>query len=236
MMLSRHVRPTTRELSLAMLCLVVVLGGAFVAASFNQHVFSLAPPCPKLPCNPTPFPESQRLDLHRTFFTAWAALILVTPALCTFWFRRTSAAAARYWLAFWTVSFLAFLVHFYWSVFIMFGADWGRIFDKVENGRRVSAPVFDTAFTVWWGLDVLLAWLITSEKGLLRVQRVLVHVAAFVLFLLGSAVEGERPLSRAIGIAMGVVVLTSLIISFRRWLKNRKEEPLMPSDKIAADG
>jgi hypothetical protein len=118
----------------------------------------------------------------------------------------------------------------------MFGADWGRIFDKVANGRRVSAPLFDTVFTVWWGLDVLLAWLILSEKGLLRVQRVLVHISAFALFLLGSAVEGERPASRALGIAMGVVVLTSFIIRLIRWLKDRKEEPLMPANKIAAEG
>lgn len=227
-MLSQRSRPTARELSIAMLSLVIVLGAAFMAASFIQHIFSLAPPCqPNEPCNPTPFLESQRLDLHRTFFTAWAALILVTPALCTFWFRRISAAAARYWLAFWTVSFLAFLVHFYWSVFIMFGADWSRIFDKVANGRRVSAPVFDTVFTVWWGLDVLLAWLGTSEKGLIRIQRLLVHLSAFTLFFLGSAKEGELPASRALGIAMGVLVLTSIVIRFIHWLKNRNEEQLV---------
>jgi hypothetical protein len=228
-MLSKSVRPGTRELSIAILSLVVVLAGAFITASLNQYVFSLAPPCPKLPCNPTPFWESQRIDLHRTFFTAWAALILVTPALCTFWYRRTSAAAARYWLAFWTISFLAFLVHFYWAVVIMYGADWARIIDKVANGRRVTAPVFDTVFTVWWGIDVLLAWLVGSENGLIRIQRVLVHLSAFALFLLGSAREGEVLGSRALGIAMGVAVLTSVVIWFVYRLKNRNEEGYVPA-------
>ena len=225
----QQIRPTARELSIAMLALVVVLGGAFVAASLKQDVFMLAPPCPKLPCNPAPFLESQRLDLHRTFFTAWAALILATPALCTFWFRHTSAAAAKYWLAFWTASFLAFLVHFYWAAFILFGEDWARIFDKVANGRRVTLPVFDTLFTVWWGVDVLHAWLGKSENRFIRVQRVLVHVSAFALFVFATAREGEQPASRALGVAMGVVVFTSVVIRVVYWLTNRNKERPAPA-------
>ena len=226
-------RPTAKEMSIAIICLLLVLGGAFIAAqltiNWEPPLFSLSPPCPELPCNRTPFLESQRLDLNRTFFTAWAALILIIPALCTFWFRLTSEAAAKYWRAFWTISFVAFLVHFYWSVFVMFGGDWSRIFDKVENGRRVTVPVFDTIFTVWWGIDVLLAWLIPSEKGLIRIQRVLVHISAFVLFLLGSVKEGElngsncKPIcSVALGIIMGIAVSTSFLIWCIRWLKKWK--------------
>ena len=231
--MSTKARPTAKQMSIAIICLLLVLGGAFIAAQITLNreppLFSLAPPCPELPCNTTPFSESQRLDLNRTFFTAWAALILITPALCTFWFRRTSEVAARYWLAFWTISFIAFLVHFYWSVFVMFGGEWSRIFSKVENGGRVTAPVFDTIFTVWWGIDVLLAWLIPSEKGLIRIQRVLVHISAFVLFLLGSVKEGElngsygKPVwSVALGIIMGIAVSTSFLIWCIRWLKNFK--------------
>jgi hypothetical protein len=225
-------RTTAKEMSLAIISLLLVLGGAFIAAQltidWQPPLFSLSPPCPKLPCNPTPFVESQRLDLNRTFFTAWAALILIIPALCTFWFRQTSEAA-RYWLAFWTVSFVAFLVHFYWSVFIMFGGEWSRIFDKVENGRRVTVPVFDTIFTVWWGMDVLLAWLIASENRLIRIQRVLVHISAFVLFLLGSVKEGElngsngKPAwSVALGMIMGIAVSSSFLIWCIRWVRNRR--------------
>src|ERR1044071_477762 len=117
-------RPTAKEMLIAVACLVLVLGGAFLAASLTQSmdVFRLVPPPPD-DSAPNIFQEAQRLHLHRTFFTAWAALILVTPALCTFIFRRSSESAARYWLAFWTVSFIAFLVHFYWAVSVMFGND-----------------------------------------------------------------------------------------------------------------
>jgi hypothetical protein len=205
---------------IAVICLGLTLGGAFLAASLTQGTdfFSLVQPPPH-DTAPNIFQETQRLDLHRTFFTAWAALLLVTPALCAFLFRRSSASADRYSLAFWTVSLIAFLVHFYWAVFVMFGNDWARI---GQATGRVSAPVPDTIVTVWWGLDVLAAWLLRSERLLIRIERAFIHLFVFVLFFLGSAMQGERKLSTALGIALGVAVLTSLSIWFIRWLKRSK--------------
>ncbi len=213
-----------RQMVVAAICLVIVLGGAFLAASLTQDqpIFSLSPPREKSAPPDIPAPpdlkEEQRLNLHRTFFTAWAALILVTPALCTFLFRRSSKTAGGYWLAFWTVSFLAFLVHFYWAVVVIFANDWCKIF----NTTRVSAALPDTIFTVWWGLDVLLAWLVQSERGLIRIQRVLVHLFAFILFFAGSALEGEICWSKALGFAMASAVLVSFVIWGFHWLEKRK--------------
>jgi hypothetical protein len=95
-------RPGQREIAVAALTFLVVVGGAFFAASLTQHqpLFSLSPPGQSA----HDIEESHRLVLHRAFFTAWAALILATPAFCTFWFRSSSARAAHYWLAFWSVA------------------------------------------------------------------------------------------------------------------------------------
>lgn len=211
-----NVRPSAKEMLTAVICLVLLLGGAFVAASLTKDVaiFSLSPP----DGGPQDIQAGQRLDLYRAFFTAWAALILVAPALCTFLFRRTSESAARYWLAFWTVGFVAFVVHFYWAVFVIFGDDWNRIL----HTARVSAPIVDTVVTIWWGADVLLAWLARSERVLVRIQRALVHLLVFVLFFLGSAKEGELWWSKALGILMGVAVLISVILRVTRLLKKTK--------------
>lgn len=223
-MTSPKIRPTARQMLISVICLVTVLGGAFLAASLTQEkkVFSLSPPPEKnVPPNiqaPPDIKETQRMDLHRTFFTAWAALILVTPALCTFLFRRYAKSAAGYWLAFWTVSLIAFLVHFYWAVAVIFGSDWVTI----NKTTRVSAALPDTIFTVWWVIDVLLAWLIQSEGIMVRVQRALVHLFAFVLFFAGSAIEGEIWLSKALGFAMAAAVLIAFLIRLTRWLKRRK--------------
>lgn len=209
-------RPTPQELLIALLCLALLTGGAFIGAwlTQDQALFSLLPPggaaADILP--------GQRLDLHRTFFTVWAALILVTPALCLAAFRDSSVQAGRYWLAFWTVALLAFLVHFYWAVGVIYGYDWERI----RHTARVSAPVLDTVFTVWWVVDVLLAWCYRHDRWWIRTQRVLVHLLAFILFFMGAAKEGELVASKALGIAMAVAVLVGLLVRAAQVIRRKR--------------
>lgn len=75
-MTSQRVRPTARQMVVAAMCLVIVLSGAFLAASLTQDkpIFSLSPPREKNAPPDIPVPpdlkEAQRLNLHRTFFTA----------------------------------------------------------------------------------------------------------------------------------------------------------------------
>lgn len=196
--------PNRRIALLAILLLVIGLASAFAAAwlSRDASIFSLTP----APGKPPDMLASQRLDLHRTFFTIWVALLLVMPALCLFPFRRPSEQAGRYWLAFWTVALAAFCVHFYWAVVVIFGNDWKRIMST----PRVSAPVLDTVFALWWCADVAIAWLIRSEAVWVRVERTLVHVLAFVLFFMGAAREGELIASRLLGWTMAGLVAAAL--------------------------
>ena len=212
----RFSRPRKREVAVAAIAFIVIAGGAFIAASLTQHqqLFSLSPPGQTA----HDVEESHRLELHRTFFTAWVALILATPALCAFWFRSSSERAAHYWLTFWSVSYVAFMIHLYWAIVIFFDADWGRIF----NTPRVSAALPDIVLAVWWGADVILGWLNLPETVLLRIQRIGVHLLAFILFFAGSALQGELPLSRALGFLMGGAVLISFVLWLIRWLKARE--------------
>ena len=197
---------------LAAVCLLLVLAGAFIAARATQHrqIFALAPPPPKHDKKRVMSPdveEAKRVDLHRTFFTAWAALVLTIPALCFFPFRGSSSTAAAYWLAFWTAAFLAFAVHFYWSVVVFFGGSWTAI----KESTRVSAPIVDTIFFVWWALDVLLAWTVRRENVVVCIEHTFFALVAFVLFVLASVKEGEKYLSRALGWVMMAAVVTSLV-------------------------
>ncbi|MFO6421414.1 hypothetical protein ACLBKS_14540 [Hylemonella sp. W303a] len=198
---------TERQALLQALGLGVLLSLAALLAAWltrDHAIFSLLPPGGTVP----DMRPEQRFDLHATFFTIWVTIFLVTPALCLFPFIRGSALAWRYWRAFWTVSMLAFAVHFYWAVVLVFGNDWSRIL----NTPRVSAPRLDTVFAVWWVLDVLLAWFLRSDALWVRAQRLLVHLLAFILFFMGAAREGELLLSRAIGYAMAAAVLVAVLL------------------------
>lgn len=69
---------------------------------------------------------------------------------------------------------------------------------------------------------MLLAWLIKSEGLVIRIQRAIVHLLAFVLFFAGSAREGEIRWSKALGFAMTAAVLVSSVFWLNKWLKTRK--------------
>jgi|GEM_PF-718755 len=223
------VHPTLRQLTVAAFCLVVALGTAFVAANVtrNERIFSLSPPVKKpesQSATSATIPEARRVDLHRTFFTAWAALLLVTPALCLFPFHRASSKAAGYWLAFWTAGFLAFVVHLYWAIFVIFEGDWSQI----STSSRVSAPVIDIVFAVWWGVDVLLAWLVPHESRLVRLERTFIYMLAAALFVAASAIEGEIPLSQTIGFISGGTIVLSLLVWFTRRLRDGRLSAATP--------
>ena len=194
-------RPTAQALRLAAGGLLLLLGAAFATGWLTRDLplFALHPPGGGSP----DMRPDQRLHLHITFFTIWAALLLSVPALALFPLRQRSPKAASYWLALWTVAFIAFAVHFFWAVVIVFDNDWQRIL----HTPRVSAPVLDTVFALWWAADVALAWTLRSEAPWVRVQRVGVHALATLLFFMGAAREGEQLASRLLGwtLAAGVV-------------------------------
>lgn len=210
-MTSWHPASTPRAVRIAGIALVLLLALAFAVAYFTRQtdLFSLLPPDGSTVPD---FSATQRQDLHRTFFTIWAALVLAAPALAFFVLRRESALLGSLWRAFWTASLVAFAVHFYWAVVVMFGNDWSRIL----HTPRVSAPRLDTVFAVWWCVDVALAWLYKGEPLWVRVQRWLVHALAFLLFFMGSAREGELLASRVLGWSFAAAVVAAF--GWKLWL------------------
>ncbi|WP_339106803.1 hypothetical protein [Roseovarius rhodophyticola] len=101
---------------------------------------------PATEANPNPQPDTDEttiLALYQSAFTAWAALILLIPAYAYY----LSQGANRGWLAFWTVSYLAYLVHLYVSAFLFFGGD----FAWMTSSSRVSAFWPGMLLIPWWG-------------------------------------------------------------------------------------
>lgn len=176
--------PDRRTACASAAALALALIAAFAGAWWTRDLplFSLVP----AGASAADMVAGQRLDLHRTFFTAWAAIALVTPALCLAVHRASSPRSAGRWLAMWTAAWLAFVVHYYWAVEVIFGGDWQRIL----HTPRVSAPVLGTVFVLWWSADVLLAWTLRREPTWVKLERVLLHLLAFAMFFVGAAREG----------------------------------------------
>jgi len=188
--------------------MVVLLGAAFTAASVLQkaNLLSLIPPPTDASPNPSADVTPDRvLSLYQSAFTAWAALVLLVPAYIFVWFRTHYAK----WLAFWAVSYVAYVIHLYVSAFWFFEGD----FAAMTTSSRVSAFWPGMAILVWWGVDVLIG-LAKMQGKWVTIQRVIVHVLVFVLFVGGSAVKGETALIQLMGWALFGAGVGALVVSY----------------------
>ncbi len=154
---------------------------------------------------------------YRVVFTIWATVVLLTPALCFHVFSRSDAPNS-YWRAFWTFSYLALLAHLYWAVFGTFHGDMHAIFHSQEGvatdpEKVVDHPGPDFFLAAWWGLDVVLSWLVSDNLKWVRVQRGAVHVLAFVMFF-GATVLAPKAgiVSHGLGILMALAVTGAVVL------------------------
>jgi hypothetical protein len=150
-------------------------------------------------------------------FTIQAALILLIPALC-FYLLRPSDTTWKYWVSFWTFAYLAYLVHFCWAAFGLFEGDFQEMLNSPpganEDTRRVLAyPIPDLVLTVWWGIDVLLAWKFTKDNRLVRWQRGVLHALVFGAFF-GATVltHRESQITYVLGLVMAVAAAAVLLV------------------------
>ena len=144
-------------------------------------------------------------------------VLLLTPALCFHVFSRSNAPNT-YWRAFWTAAYLAFLVHISWAVFGTCGGDWNVVFhSKVATPQfpecTIEQPGPDLFLAAWWGLDVILAWLVSDNIKWVRVQRGAVHVLAFVMFFGATVLAAKAGIvARLLGILMAIIVVGCVVL------------------------
>jgi hypothetical protein len=164
-----------------------------------------------------PAVSSHSVDYYRVIFTLWSAVVLVTPALCFHIFSRSDTPNS-YWRAFWTFAYLALLVHIYWAVSGTCAGDWQLVFNsKIASPTHpecvVEHPGPDFFLAAWWGLDVLLAWLVSDNIKLIRAQRGALHVLVFSM-VFGATVLASKAgiVAHLLGIIMALAVLGSLVL------------------------
>jgi len=194
---------------------LLLVAGAFLVALFTQHnvsIFALTPLTPSGVTVPALdiIPTEKVYAFHVTIYTIWATIALSLPAFCLVWFVRGSQMAGRYWLAFWTVGLIAMLIHQFLAMGILFEWNWQHILVETV---RVTIPIPDLVLTIWWIFDVLLGWILLHSRGFfLHAQRLLLHIALIVIFLIGFIREGEILLSKFIGVVSAVLIIAAIAV------------------------
>jgi hypothetical protein len=124
------------------------------------------------------------LDLpqYRMIYSIWVSLVLAIPALCLFILPGASQTRSNFWALLWTFAYCAYLVHFYYAVFLHYHGSFSEMIS--HQGLKIAGP--NLLVTAWWGFDVVLAWTIDSSRSWVRVERTLAHFLVSAIFFVSS--------------------------------------------------
>lgn len=175
---------------------------------------------------------TQDLRLFRTLFTIRLAALVSIPALAAFPFRRRSAGLHNLWRLTWTFGLLAYLIHFAYAWFGVFGGqvatadqypksygfpDGSRptTWDLVVQHQGTFVLYSNLIVTGLWALDALLAWTAARARGAFGGVVTFIHVLAWLhvlaSFVVATLVFGKNGVSKGLGYALAVVVGLSLL-------------------------
>jgi len=177
---------TLRDFTLAFVPFGVLLGAALLAAE-----------------------PTMDLGFSRTIYTIWATAALVTPALCAIILPGDSERKRNIWILFWTFSFVVYLVHLGYAVFSVYHGS----MKEFLAGQGIFAAINNVIFTLWWALDIYLAWFRDSGARWIRIERVVGHWYIGLTFF-ASTVILKHGFINVIGGAMTAALLVCFMVRF----------------------
>lgn len=155
-------------------------------------------------------PGTLCITLYRAILCIWLSVLLLIPAVSLYVARGNSAALQHYALLFWTCSWLAYLAHFWFTAFVIFGGVAGTF----EHMRPAIAGT-NFALTAWWTFDVIIAWCVSQQHLWVRVERAGAHVFVFGVYVVTTLFL--RPtFVRYLGIALVACTLLALLVRYGR--------------------
>jgi hypothetical protein len=156
------------------------------------------------------------LDLpnYRMVYSIWVSLALAIPATCLYILRNGQQSRYNYTTLLWTFAYCAYLVHFYYAVFVHYHGSFREMIS--HQGLKIAGP--NLLVTVWWGFDVITMWKADSAKLWVRIERGLAHFLVFAIFFVSSVVI-FKGFVNVLGYALTAAVAVSLAIRlFAKWM------------------
>jgi hypothetical protein len=155
-------------------------------------------------------PEAQQSIAHaRAAYTIWVTMAFLIASLCLFFLPGESEAKMNYWLLCWTFGLIALMVHFYFTIGVIFHGSLREVY--AAQGAIIATSNF--VDLGWWGLDVLLAWLVPWRVRWIETERTAAHLYIPLTFFI-SAVVIKHGFVRGLGLVMTAALVLSLLV---RW-------------------
>lgn len=156
---------------------------------------------------------------QRMIYSIWVAQALLIPALYLYFQPDRSQRCQNLWLLFWTFAYLAYAVHFYYAVIIHYHASLHEVW--TQQGAKIAGSNF--LDTLWWGLDVVLAWTIQRDIKWIRIERLVLNIYLPLTFFVASVVI-FKGFVNVIGYTMTAAVLLGVIVRFVAWWRAKHGE------------
>ncbi len=161
------------------------------------------------------------VNLHRAIYSFWASTVLLIPAIYLYILHGKSAKKNNYWLLIWTFSFLAYLVHLFYDVFLV---------SSIKETFAVDGTVITASkliLALWWGFDISLAWFNNSSASWIQNQRIGVNIYVGLSFLVATLI-GQQGFARILGIILAISILVALVVRSQDPLNSQNTENLPP--------
>jgi hypothetical protein len=157
----------------------------------------------------------QNVLFHQVLNTVRVTMVLFGIATCLYVLPGESQQKLNYWLLFWSVSFLSYLIHVYFSFVLYFHGSFGEFY-AAQGAFVATTNLFITA---WWLFDIVLAWFGDSSIAWIRVQRTGIHLLILFTFFLSTvvfhAVDNKETFVVVLGVLQALSVLIAFIIRLR---------------------
>jgi hypothetical protein len=163
------------------------------------------------------------LDGARLIYTTWVSLTFAIPAFTLFVFPSTRRGP--YELLTWSMSYAAYLVHFYYA----FGVHYHFSIALTYAGQGPLIATSNLIVTALWTLDVAASWSLDGRRRWLDVLHVVIRTMVFVTFV-ASGVVLFGGFVRVLGVTMVAVVSGAVAIRAVRARRHpASAEPRLPA-------
>ncbi len=168
----------------------------------------------------------ENILFHQVLNTVRVTMVLFGVAMCLYVLPDESGKRMNSWLMFWTVSFVSYVIHVYFSFVLFFHASIQEFYST--QGALVATT--NIVVTIWWLLDILLAWFTDSAPKWITVERTTIKLIILFLFFLSTvilhAVDNKETVVIILGAAQALAVLVCWVIRIRALKQNASRAPV----------
>ncbi len=147
--------------------------------------------------------------IYLCVLSGWVGMILLFPTFLAIWGASYESRAV--WLAYWTVSCIAYLFQITICISLYFAGLWDW---SLSNGI-IQSIWPSLILAAWWSFDVARAWVYGTW---VTVQRITLHIAIVVMVTQAAIFSGSLVVIKLLG---GALIFTSLV-SFSIAMKRRR--------------